>query len=203
MLQNLKDRIGTVLEAFPAPVKTFALRALVLFLFWKGLYLFVWQEPRTLDAPLTKAVGRQSTVLLNMIRPADTFRVKEGIHSTTMEGVTIQKPQTLIYKGSRKLVGIEDGCNGLELFVLYIGFILAMPASFARKIAFGAGGLLVIHAVNLLRCSGLGLMLISMKQYFDLAHHYIFKIVIYATIFLLWVAYSRKLKLTGSASETV
>jgi exosortase family protein XrtF len=203
MLKRVKDRVRTVIEAFPPPVKTFAVRALVLFLIWKGLYLFLWQEPRTLDDPLTKAVGRQSTSLLKAMRPADSFSVKDGYHASTMEGVTVQKPQTVIYRGRRKLVGIEDGCNGLELFVLYIGFILAMPASNGRKLAFGIGGLIVIHMVNLLRCSGLGIVVISMKQHFDFAHHYLFKIVIYTTIFLLWVAFSKKLKLTKDVSDPV
>lgn len=202
-MNDLLKRIRKAYEDFPPPVRTFALRALVLFVVWKGLYLFLWQEPRTLDGPLTKIVGRQSARMLGVLQPSDTFHVKDRINKTYIEGVPILTPQTVIYKGNRKLVGIADGCNGLELFILYIGFILAMPASVGRKLVFGIGGLIVIHFVNLMRCSGLGLVIISMDEYFDFAHHYLFKIIIYATIFLLWVMFSKKLRFSKETADAV
>lgn len=203
MLKDLPNRMAKAYESFPPPVRAFALRAFVLFIVWKGLYLFLWQEPRTLDGPLTKVVGRQSARLLSVLRPSDTFHIKDRINKTYIEGVPVYTPQTVIYKGDRKLVGIADPCNGLELFILYIGFILAMPASIGRKLVFGIGGLAVIHIVNLLRCSGLGLVIISMQKYFDFAHHYLFKIFIYGTIFLLWMAFSKKLTLTKQEPDAV
>jgi exosortase/archaeosortase family protein len=203
MIKSILHRIQEGYASFPPPVRTFALRALALFIIWKGLYLFLWQEPRTLDGPLTKIVGRQSARMLSVMRPSDTFRVRDRINKTYLEGVPVYTPQTVIYRDGKKLVGIADPCNGLELFILYIGFILAMPASIGRKLLFGIGGLLVIHVVNLLRCSGLGLVIISMDQYFDFAHHYLFKIFIYATIFGLWVLFSKKLNLVKESPDAV
>ena len=203
MLKDLPNRISQAYESFPPPVRAFALRALLLFLLWKGLYLFLWQEPRTLDDPLTKLVGRQSARMLSVFKPSDTFHIQDRINRTYIEGTPVYTPQTVIYRGQKSLVGIADPCNGLELFILYLGFILAMPATIGRKLVFGIGGLAVIHMVNLLRCSGLGLVVISMEKYFDFAHHYLFKIFIYATIFLLWVAFSKKLNLTQKEPDAV
>jgi|688.fasta_scaffold565702_2 exosortase/archaeosortase family protein len=196
MLKESFQRLRKGYESLPSPVRTFAWRAFLLFIFWKGLYLFLWQGPRTLDGPLTELVGRQSTRLLGLLRPSDTFSYKEVRSTYILDGILTQGQQTYVMKGDRTIVRIADNCNGLELLVLYLGFILCMPASLGRKLMFGLLGLIVIHFVNVLRCSGLGLMVISMKEYFDFAHHYLFKIVIYATIFLLWVWFSKSLQLS-------
>lgn len=196
MLKDSLQRVRDGYDSLPPPVRKFAWRAVLLFILWKGLYLFLWQGPRTLDGPLTEQVGRQSARLLGLLRPTDSFSIKEVRGTYVLDGILTHGQQTYLMKGNRTIVRIADNCNGLELLVLYLGFILCMPAGLGRKLVFGVLGLLVIHFVNVLRCSGLGLMVMSMKEYFDFAHHYLFKIVIYATIFLLWVWFSRRLQLS-------
>jgi hypothetical protein len=41
------------------------------------------------------------------------------------------------------------------------------------------------------------------RQFFDVAHHYVFKIVVYGTIFLLWVWYSKKISLLTTSENAV
>lgn len=195
--------IYAYVQAFPAPIRAFLLRALVLFVCWKGLYIFFLMDARVLDQPLTGLVGHQATLLLNMFSGAEIYSSKHMIKQTVMEGQLITAPVVNILFSGVRVVSIADSCNGLELFILYMGFILAMPASLKRKTFFALTGLLVIHAVNVLRCAGLGLLVVHMQQYFDLAHHYIFKMLVYATIFLLWIAFSRKVILKTEAHVPV
>jgi len=202
-MQRLLDRIKDVRDAFPPAVRQFLVRALLLFIAWKALYLFLWQTPRTLDEPLTRSVGRQTTWVLNFLNGTDQFREREIYKTTYIEGERIQSPMSHVYLGDRRVIGIADSCNGLELFILYIGFILAMPAYWKRKLIYGTVGLLIVHVVNILRCVGLGALMLGMDEYFELAHHYIFKMFIYGTIFLLWVRFSRNIVLKPAADATV
>jgi len=202
-MQRLLDRIKDVRDAFPPAVRQFLVRALLLFIAWKALYLFLWQTPRTLDEPLTRSVGRQTTWVLNFLNGTDQFREREIYKTTYIEGERIQSPMSHVYLGDRRVIGIADSCNGLELFILYIGFILAMPAYWKRKLIYGTVGLLIVHVVNILRCVGLGALMLGMDEYFELAHHYIFKMFIYGTIFLLWVRFSRNIVLKPAADATI
>lgn len=202
-MQRLVARLREVRDAFPPEVRLFLLRAFVLFVVWKSLYLFLWQKPRTLDEPLSRSVGRQTAWMLNLLNGTKSFTEREIYKTTVIEGESIRSPMSYVYQDDRKVIGIADNCNGLELLVLYMGFILAMPASWQRKAAFGIAGLAIVHGVNVLRCVGLGALMLNMRQYFEFAHHYIFKMFIYGTIFLLWVRFSRHIVLSKSGHADV
>lgn len=203
MFKEFIARTRTSLDQFPAPVKAFLVRALVLFIVWKFLYIFFWQEQRTLDDPLSELAARQTAWVLNIFSGPDEYTVKPVTWNRVIEGESIPTRDMGIFRNGRRIILISHSCNGLELFVLYIGFILAMPASFRRKFFFIIAGLLIIHAANVIRCVGLGILVMHWRQFFDVAHHYIFKIVIYATIFLLWVWFSKKISLLTTVENAV
>jgi exosortase/archaeosortase family protein len=190
-------------EQFPPQVRIFLLRGLVFFAIWKFLYLFFWAQPRTLDGPLTNTVGRQSVWMLNKLYQTQGFKATPVVAVTRMEGEYQVAKVSKIDRDGKHLLNIADDCNGLELFVLYIGFILSMPAAFRRKAIYLLGGVAIIHLVNLLRCVGLSALLMHWDRYFDLAHHYIFKIMVYSTIFVLWVRFSNNLSVFKTAHEPV
>jgi exosortase family protein XrtF len=190
-------------EQFPPQVRIFLLRGLVLFALWKIIYLFFWAQPRTLDGPLTNAVGRQSVWMLNKLYQTQGFKATPVVAVTRMEGEYQVAKVSKIDKDGKHLLNIADDCNGLELFILYIGFILSMPASLKRKTIYLLGGVAIIHLVNLLRCVGLSALLMHWDRYFDLAHHYIFKIMVYSTIFVLWVRFSNNLSVFKTSHEPV
>jgi exosortase family protein XrtF len=190
-------------EQFPPQVRIFLLRGLVLFALWKIIYLFFWAQPRTLDGPLTNAVGRQSVWMLNKLYQTQGFKATPVVAVTRMEGEYQVAKVSKIDKDGKHLLNIADDCNGLELFILYIGFILSMPASLKRKAIYLLGGVAIIHLVNLLRCVGLSALLMHWDRYFDLAHHYIFKIMVYSTIFVLWVRFSNNLSVFKTNHEPV
>src|SRR5690606_26865091 len=50
---------------------------------------------------------------------------------------------------------VEDGCNGLSPLSLFVGFVLAYPGTARRRLLFIPAGLLVVSAVNVLRCAAL------------------------------------------------
>jgi exosortase/archaeosortase family protein len=203
MLKNALEAPKKAFEQFPPQVRIFLLRGLVLFGIWKFVYLFFWAQPRTLDGPLTNTVGSQSVWILNQIYQTKGFKATPVVAVTRMEGDYQIAKVSKIDKDGKHLLNIADDCNGLELFILYVGFILSMPASVKRKVIYLIGGVFIIHLVNLLRCVGLSALLMHWDRYFDLAHHYIFKIMVYSTIFVLWVRFSNNLSVFKTSHEPV
>jgi exosortase family protein XrtF len=203
MLKNALEAPKKAFEQFPPQIRIFLLRGLVLFGIWKFVYLFFWAQPRTLDGPLTNTVGSQSVWILNQVYQTKGFKATPVVAVTRMEGDYQIAKVSKIDKDGKHLLNIADDCNGLELFILYIGFILSMPATIKRKVVYLIGGVFIIHIVNLLRCVGLSALLMHWDRYFDLAHHYIFKIMVYSTIFVLWVRYSNNLSVFKTSHEPV
>ncbi len=203
MLKNALEAPKKAFEQFPPQVRIFLLRGLVLFGIWKFVYLFFWAQPRTLDGPLTNTVGSQSVWILNQVYQTNGFKATPVVAVTRMEGEYQIAKVSKIDKDGKHLLNIADDCNGLELFILYVGFILSMPASVRRKVIYLIGGVFIIHLVNLLRCVGLSALLMHWDRYFDLAHHYIFKIMVYSTIFVLWVRFSNNLSVFKTSHEPV
>jgi exosortase/archaeosortase family protein len=203
MLKNVLEAPKKAFEQFPPQVRIFLLRGLVLFAIWKFVYLFFWAQPRTLDGPLTNTVGSQSVWILNQVYQTKGFKATPVVAVTRMEGDYQIAKVSKIDKDGKHLLNIGDDCNGLELFILYIGFILSMPASVKRKAIYLFGGVMIIHFVNLLRCVGLSALLMHWDRYFDLAHHYIFKIMVYSAIFVLWVRFSNNLSVFKTSHEPI
>jgi exosortase family protein XrtF len=203
MLKSALEVPKKTFGQFPPQVRIFLLRGLVLFALWKIIYLFFLAQPRTLDGPLTNAVGRQSVWMLNKLYQTQGFKATPVVAVTRMEGEYQVAKVSKIDKNGKHLLNISDDCNGLELFILYIGFILSMPATIKRKVVYLIVGVCIIHIVNLLRCVGLSALLMRWDEYFDLAHHYIFKIMVYSTIFVLWVRFSNNLSVFKTNHEPV
>lgn len=97
-----------------------------------------------------------------------------------------------LYLDGRKIVGIADACNALELYILYIGFLLAYPSSIKRVFLFSIIGIVLIYLANIIRLTLLGEMYLHQMKARDIAHHYIFKMVVYGLTFGLWVLFVKK-----------
>lgn len=202
-LHNLKSKWNALMQEFPQTVKVFLRSALLIFVIWKLAYVFLLSEKRILDRPLTNAVARQTVFVLNGLSYKGPYHFMEYSAKTVdADGVSLEAAGSRVMYKQWGLVGIGDACNGLELLVLYVGFILAMPVAWKRKMLFTVGGLLGIHLINVFRCAGLAYWNMHWTSSFDFAHHYLFKAFVYGAIFLLWTWYSRNLRL-GDAPQSV
>lgn len=175
-------------QQIPAGIRKMLAMGAIILIVWKALYTLWLQPNRMLDAPLTGIVATQTAGIMALVWPEADYRILEHEKITGREQ-KIVLTQLVIMKGSEPTISIADNCNGLELMILYIAFIALMPGSAGRKLAFIAGGIPVIHGANLLRCIGLVGIHLQWPGYFDFAHHYLFKIMVYAITFLLWMQY--------------
>ena len=89
------------------------------------------------------------------------------------------------------IVGIP--CNGLVLYALFGGFVLAFPGPWQRKLWFIPAGMAIIWGLNVLRVAALALNHHYAHRSVDFNHHYTFTFVVYACIFGLWMLWARLL----------
>jgi exosortase/archaeosortase family protein len=185
-IKTIKNRLSKL----PRPVVQFAVKSLVLFIAWEILYAFVLLPNRVVDRPLSIFTGKATAAVLNFFAKDKNTHVEEVLQTETAEGIAMTYPKIIIYAGNKKVIGIADSCNGLNLYVLYLGFILVYPSSNNKtRLKFALIGLVAIVAVNILRCTMLALLANKYPHFNFFAHHYLYKIIIYSLVFALWLSF--------------
>ena len=180
----------------PLPIRLFLGKALLFFIVWKIVYGFFLSDSKILDHPLTTHVGEASVYVLNNLGDMSGFTSKRKISEYVVDGELLATEEaSQIYHNDYLVLHIADVCNGLELMVLYIGFIVCMPSRFWRKVLYIIIGVILIDVINILRCTGLIYLREYYHAYFDFAHHYLFKATVYTATFLMWMVYARKIHL--------
>jgi exosortase H (IPTLxxWG-CTERM-specific) len=87
-------------------------------------------------------------------------------------------------------VSIEAGCNGVEATIVLIAAILAFPASWGRKLAGLAAGIVAVQGLNVVRVISLFYLGQWDFQVFEWAHLYLWQALIMLdvlVVFLIWV----------------
>ncbi|HEY9176655.1 MAG TPA: archaeosortase/exosortase family protein [Flavipsychrobacter sp.] len=168
--------IDKIKNSIPENVRPFVIRAAILIAAWELLYNFVLKPSGIPDDQLTRIVQLGAMKLLSFFY------------------TDIGEDGNVIVLNGGKAVSIARQCNGLELIVLYLGFILCLPTNAKRMILFGVIGTLIIYILNIIRTALLAAMYDVNHSMTDFAHHYVFKIIIYAVVFLGWVLYMKKPK---------
>lgn len=82
---------------------------------------------------------------------------------------------------------IIEGCNAASVIILFVSFMLAFFGNVRSTVLYTLAGVVIIYVTNILR---IALMAIGIYEYPHQAHflHTIaFPLVIYGTVFLLWV----------------
>ncbi|ULC58308.1 exosortase/archaeosortase family protein [Flaviramulus sp. BrNp1-15] len=187
-------KISSLKNKIPLPIRLFLGKAFLLFVIWKIIYSFFLYDSKVLDYPLTTHVAEASTKFLNSSGFLSGFSTNRTTRTSVYEGELISHEASEIFHNNKLVLYIADGCNGLELMVLYIGFIICMPSKIWRKILYIILGVALLDIINILRCVGLIYLREYFQAYFQFAHHYLFKVMVYGATFLIWKFYSRKIQ---------
>lgn len=93
---------------------------------------------------------------------------------------------TLVTMAGDPAVLVGGPCNGLVLYVLFAGFVIAQPENGRRKGRFIVIGISTLYLINVLRVAALALNHTYWYRTVDFNHHYTFTFVAYAVILGLW-----------------
>ena len=91
-----------------------------------------------------------------------------------------------IFKDSQAILSVYEGCNGLNVMVIFVSFLIAYGKIGTRMLWFIPLGLVVIHLFNLLRILLLFHVTISMPDFLYFSHKYLFTAFIYVGVLVMW-----------------
>ncbi|MFN4973005.1 MAG: hypothetical protein ACK45I_05070 [Bacteroidota bacterium] len=147
---------------------------------WFVVYEFSLKANGKLDKYITVHVTEYVCFMLNVSGYETYYKTTLRLGEAYIYFVPKIKP----------VVRMGASCNGLELFVLFIFFVVSYPGRWMYKIPYLISGLLVIDIINILRSYWLTLMAYNRYPYFDLFHRYIFIAMIYGAVFGLWMLWA-------------
>ena len=159
------------------PANLFVLKCLGLYFLWQILYEFY----------------------LHQNSPVDDWVVNSLVSASDF---ILQKFGYVTFRGAKRLIGIDatsglwigDPCNGLTLFALFTGFIIAFPGPIKHKAWFIPSGILTIHLINIIRIVLLAIIQTGFsREVVEFNHTYTFTIFVYGIIMLMWVFWVKKL----------
>jgi exosortase/archaeosortase family protein len=94
-------------------------------------------------------------------------------------------------------IAIDLGCSGLKPILQFLLLMLIFPGPWKHKAWFLPLGVLIVHATNLFRICGLAVITVTIPEYWDFSHDYLFRPFFYVVIFLLWVWWVEKFRVKG------
>jgi exosortase/archaeosortase family protein len=93
----------------------------------------------------------------------------------------------MIYFQNNGYIGINPGCSGLKPILQFALLMLIFPGPWKHKAWFIPMGIVIVHLTNLFRITGLSVITVTIPQYWEFAHDYLFRPFFYVVIFFLWV----------------
>jgi exosortase family protein XrtF len=158
---------------FTSPVALFALRAVGIFVLWYAVYdLWLLPDGRLDEWVSLHIVGLNATLLTAM-------------------GYSVWVVERIIGLDGMNGIWLVDGCNGLEVFGLFIGFVVAYPGTWRNRAWFIPAGIFLIYVVNVVRIAVLVVTQQEWPAFFDLMHDYLTTSVFYLVVFVLWVLWAQ------------
>lgn len=168
------------------PTILFLVKFIVLYLLLNlGYGLFVDIYSPTPD-PLTRWVSEQSVVITQM------FGVKAEIVVSRID------PYIGISSDNKNILSVYEGCNGANVAIIFIAFLLSFGNPSNKLLWFIPVGLLVIHLTNLFRITLLFFVSVKLPGFMYFAHKYLFTAIIYIITFFLWYIWIDKLYKRGN-----
>lgn len=142
-----------------------------------GIYITSY-EPQ--PDPVTSLVTAQSSRILHMVG----YETSARVHPT--------KPNILVLLNDRSIISVYEGCNGLNVLIVFTAFLVAFGPFSIHALLFWAGGLLIIHLANLLRVTALFYVALKYPSGLYFLHKYFFTAFLYLVVFVLWFVWIRK-----------
>lgn len=155
-------------------ITRFLLTAFALYIAWYLCYdLWLFPDAR-LDNWLSEKEAWLSGVGLSVLG----FQGSSETYSVLINGYPV--------------VLVGNPCNGMVLFALFSGFILAYPGPWKAKLFYIPAGIFLIYLLNVLRIMALALNSFYSRHTLEFNHKYTFAFVVYACIFAFWMIWIKR-----------
>lgn len=140
-----------------------------------NLYLQNYQSSTWYPDYLTHLVAIQSEAVVDAL--GYNSEIKSGYPEATMH---------LMVEG-KFVARIIEGCNAASIIILFVSFMLAFFGKLKATLSFILAGVVIIYVINLLRIALMAIGIYEYPQHAHFLHTIAFPLVIYGSVFLLWV----------------
>ena len=170
-----------------SPLTRFLIKVSAIYIIWYLIYDYYLLPDGRLDAFLSLSGVNLAGGILNIFG-WDIYSEARVLAITGTNGVEIQ-----------------NGCNGLELIGLYMGFIIAFPGGpIQKRLIFLAGGILLLFVANVFRIMIFALSIYYVPTFWEQVHTYSSYFIFYPIVLTLWYIWTtfsdEDLLLTPAAS---
>lgn len=174
-----------------APTFKFLGKFLFLYLLGNLCYgLFIESYGERPD-PITFQVTQQAASILNY--GGNDIEISENASAPTI----------LLHSAGLTVLSVFEGCNGVNVMIVFVSFVFAFGPSSKRMLWFIPFGLVVIHLFNLGRIG----LLYHVSKYqpdtFYFFHKYLFTSILYLAVIALWFLWVKKWKHAKPATQVV
>ncbi|MCC2547242.1 exosortase family protein XrtF [Hymenobacter sp. BT175] len=159
------------------PLYRFVLVAAGFYLVWFFVYELWLALDGRLDDALCANIAAASAATLRL------FGFDASIHGLDSH---------LLLIASQPVVTVGNPCNGLVLYALFTGFILAFPGAWRHKLWFIPAGVASIYLLNIIRVVALAINHHYSHHTVEFNHHYTFTFIVYGWILLLWMWWANR-----------
>ena len=161
------------------PTILFLIKFLGIYLSLNVMYGFYVTSYEPKPDPVTWQATQHTAIALSAL----------GWESTTKEYE--EKPSVAIVHNSKTIVSVYEGCNSLNVMIVFLAFVLSFGAKRKPLIWFLPIGLILIYIINILRIALLFLVSLKLPHFLYFTHKYLFTAVIYLFVIMLWFVWIR------------
>ena len=162
------------------PTIAFLLRFIGLFVVASLVYGFFIPAYEPGVDPVTRAITHQASAILNFLGWATQSFDYPGKSTTSLQ-----------WQG-KGIISVYEGCNGLNVMVVFLSFIFAFGPLNKTTGWFILVALTTINLANLARIILLFFVVIYLSAWSYFAHKYLFTAFIYVIVLALWIIWVRK-----------
>jgi exosortase family protein XrtF len=124
--------------------------------------------------PVTAIVTKRSSTLLNLLGEETNTQPKES------------SPSVSILNPSGVVINVFEGCNGINVMIVFVSFLFAFGGKRKKIIWFLPMGIIIIYLANLIRVMTLYYVAEYWAAYFYYLHKYVLTAFLYLLVFVLW-----------------
>ncbi len=169
----MKNSLSSTFQEF-RPALRFLMIFVGIYIVGNVVYGVYVESYKPLPDPVTHWVTHQSAVLLT------------AFSEPVVSVVSDKGPYVLMKKDVRTVLSVFEGCNGLNVMIVFVSFVIAFGGKVRQMLVFTAAGCLIVHAANLLRIMLLYETALYRPAFFYYFHKYFFTAVLYVVVFGLW-----------------
>ena len=168
LIKSLKNKYGSL-----SLIEKFFSISVFTYLSWNLFYNFILLDS-VFDLLLIKYAVKCASIVLN------TFNFETEVFFNEISIV------------GEKSILINSGCNILQVFGIYVSFVLGYPNHILKKLKYSLIGFLLLFLMNVFRISIFTLVTAYIPEFWPIIHKYSTFIIFYPVILYLWLLLIKK-----------